>query len=133
MRALLILAAAVGFAATATAQGMRGADANGDGAVTRAEALAVREAAFARMDANGDGYVSQAERAATTGQRRGQRQEAVRAEMDADGDGRLSRAEVMNAPMPLFDRADANGDDVLSAEELAAARQQMLALRARRR
>lgn len=137
MRAFLILAAAVAFAAPASAQGMRAADANGDGAITRAEAVAAREAAFTAMDANGDGYVTAAERAAMSegrGARRGggQRMEAARAEMDADGDGRLSRAEFMNAPMPLFDRADTNGDDVLSAEELSAARQRLGALRAQR-
>ncbi|MBI1187926.1 MAG: hypothetical protein GC206_11465 [Alphaproteobacteria bacterium] len=139
MRTILIAAALVCLAAPATAQGLRGADANGDGAVTRAEALALREAMFDRVDANGDGYLTEAEQAAMregrAGRRGGagaERMEAARAEMDADGDGRLSQAEFMNGPMPLFDRADANSDGVLSAAELRAARSQMQALRARR-
>lgn len=72
--------------ATASAQDMRQrgpgaammrADANGDGIVTRAEALAEAGARFDRMDANHDGKIDQAELAAMAEMRRGRRGDAA--------------------------------------------------------
>ncbi|MDX2235075.1 MAG: hypothetical protein NW200_11320 [Hyphomonadaceae bacterium] len=101
---------------------LRAADANKDGQLTKAEAVAGRERAFAAMDTDGDGFITEAERAAVrakAGKGRGGGREGGG---DADGDGKISRAEFLGAPYPLFERLDANRDDVLDAEELAVAR-----------
>lgn len=100
-------------------------DANGDGAVTRAEARAARETLFQRLDADDDGLVSQTEREAM---RQGQRQGGGRgmgANADADGDGSISRAEFLNQRYRGFDRADTNADGTVSAEEIAALRSRL--------
>lgn len=65
------------------------ADANGDGNLARAEAMAAAEVRFARMDANGDGRIDQADRAAG----RERRREAMFTAMDANRDGSVTRAE----------------------------------------
>lgn len=92
-------------------------DANGDGAITRAEAQAARRAQFGRLDTDGDGYLTQAERsAAPMGAR-------MLAQIpDPDSDGRVSRDEMMAAPYRGFDRLDADGDGTIGAAEIEAAR-----------
>lgn len=119
--------AAIAFAclaAPAWAQGRGGdmlaaMDANGDGAVTRAEAQAARDTMFTRMDADGDGFISQAERAAMREETARRRQ---RGNADANGDGRVSRSEFMGQPFRGFDMADANNDGVVTGDEMAALR-----------
>lgn len=133
MRGLSIIAAAalgiMTLAGPAWAQGRGGgadmlmrADANGDGAITMAEAQNGRAEAFAAMDQNGDGYLTDADR--REGQPQGQRQNLGR-RADADGDGRISRSEFMNQPYRAFDRFDANNNNVLDANEIARLRQAM--------
>jgi hypothetical protein len=96
-------------------------DANGDGAVTRAEAQAARETMFTRLDGDGDGYLSQAEREAMAhGQGAGRRM--PRGNADANGDGRVSRSEFMGQPFRGFDMADANNDGVVTGDEMTALR-----------
>ncbi|TCM16993.1 EF hand domain-containing protein [Novosphingobium sp. PhB165] len=75
------------------------ADANGDGTVTRAEAQAAAEAAFARLDVNKDGKIDQADRDA----RRAQMREEQFKRLDTNGDGSISKAEFM------ADRGPGNG------------------------
>lgn len=93
------------------------ADANRDGQITKAEARTAREAAFPRLDANSDGFLSSEERRGG-GDRRGRGGGGG----DADNDGRISKAEYMAAPYRMFERLDANRNDVLEASELEAAR-----------
>ena len=124
MRLGMMMAAAVLAAATPVwaqqgggADRLMAMDANGDGAITRAEAVAARGAQFNRLDADDDGYLSQAERAAAPGGGR-----LLSRVPDSDGDGRLSRAEMMAAPYRGFDRLDADGNGTLSAQEIETAR-----------
>jgi Ca2+-binding EF-hand superfamily protein len=94
-------------------------DANGDGAITRAEARDGRQAMFDRMDTDRNGYLSESERAGARGDR------ATRqglGDADSNNDGQVSRAEAMAAPYRGFDRLDANNDDVVSSQELEAVR-----------
>lgn len=123
MRLALIIAAIVAGAATPVLAHPVGRvramamDTNQDGAISLAEARAAREAMFDRFDTNDDGYLSAAERAVAP--RRGRFLNAIE---DGNGDGRLSHAELMAAPYRVFDRLDANDDDTVTAEEVAAAR-----------
>jgi hypothetical protein len=65
------------------------ADANKDGAVTRAELTAALETRFARLDVNKDGKLSKEDRDLA----RQQLLDARFAEMDSDKNGQISRAE----------------------------------------
>jgi Ca2+-binding EF-hand superfamily protein len=99
------------------------ADANGDGAVSWAEVIAMRTQTFARLDRNKDGFISAADRPrGAFGARFDQAFANVKSQFDANGDNRVSRAEMVDAPSPVFDRGDTNGDRILSAEELKALR-----------
>lgn len=121
-----MLAFACLAAPAAMAQGRGGdllaaMDADGDGAVTRAEAQAARETMFTRMDADGDGYLSQTERdAVAQGQGAGRRMR--RGNPDSNGDGRVSRSVFMGRPFRGFNMADANNDGVVTSDEMAALR-----------
>ena len=100
------------------------ADSNGDGIVTREEFKASRSARFKQMDRNGDGAISRDDfgRLLKFRPEAGQRLDNMLAEADANHDGRLTSAELDQAPMPLFDRADTNGDGQIDAQERAAAK-----------
>jgi Ca2+-binding EF-hand superfamily protein len=103
------------------------ADANRDGAVTRAELIDWRRANFTRFDRNRDGGLSDADmpaflRATSIGAQFDQ----LKVQFDANRDGRVTREEFVGAPTVVFDAADANRDNVLTRSErnaaLAAAR-----------
>jgi hypothetical protein len=118
-------------------------DANGDGAITKAESDAARAARrekgeekraakkaemLSRYDADGNGEMDEAERAAARAER-GAEREAKRAErgdrgdrkakrgdrpkLDANADGFISQAEYLDMADTLFTRMDANGDGQL--------------------
>ncbi len=90
-------------------------DADADGKVTAAEVAAHKTEMFTTADANADGLLDAAERTAM--------REAMRRQVAADGvpgdtdaDGNLSLDEF-TAFNPLFDRADADGDDIVTRAE----------------
>jgi len=120
--------------------GMRGAmmkrsDANKDGVITRAEAIAEADARFDTMDANHDGTVTAAERTAMRQAMRDRMTAAGKTPLEGrdgardggrkmarggpDGDGVLTRAEAEARAAKRFDRMDANHDGKLDATELA--------------
>lgn len=109
---------------------MEAADADKDGTVTRDEFLAWRAKQFAHMDRNGDGVIDDADRKAAEDQReamREQRGKGMLEKLDANGDGKITKDEFVNAPAPMFDKADTDGNGVLDAKELQAARDAMRA------
>ena len=124
----IALTACALLAAPAFAQGRGGegmamlmrADANGDGAITRAEAQNARIQMFTQMDTNGDGVLSDADRA---GQGAGQGDGRMMRRADANSDGRVTRDEFMGQPYRAFDHFDANRNNVLDASEIAQMRQ----------
>ena len=108
------------LAAPALAEGdqlLAALDTNQDSALSRAEFLVLRQQMFAKIDADGSGAVTKAEiEAAKAAMAERARQSDVW-DQDADGDGQLTLAEYTSAT-PGFDRADRNGDGVLSGAEI---------------
>lgn len=97
-------------------------DANKDGQLTRAEVLAERLEHFAKIDANKDGAITEAELAAMA-EKRAKKQKRDGGgkgflAMDANGDGKVTKAEIEAAPLPMFDRYDADKNGVLTKGEL---------------
>lgn len=123
--ALALLAPASAFAQTGgerAIERMREADANHDGAITRAEFVAYRASQFTRIDRNQDGFLTQQDappfaRLAPAAFNPA----AMTEQFDVNNDGRVSRAEFVNGPTLMFDRADANHDNVVVRAELDAA------------
>jgi hypothetical protein len=105
------------------AQFWTNADANKDGAVTKAEFDAARGARFTTQDANKDGFLVQAEMAPPPGAGGpppgggGGGGFGMRA--DADGDGKISKAEYLAGGTMQWDRADANKDGKVDKAEIA--------------
>lgn len=104
------------------------ADANGDGAVTKAEMLADADARFARLDANKDGKISKDERPGDGAGRGGR----MMTRIDTDGDGAISLEEQRAQATRRFERVDANKDGTLDQAERDAARDKMRARMERR-
>ena len=86
MTAFLLASAALN---AAPGTGKMAVDSDGDGAVSKTEAMARADAMFAKMDANNDGTVNKADSAAKMKERF--------AKMDADNSGALSGAEFLAA------------------------------------
>lgn len=97
------------------------ADANGDGAVTWSEFMALRTGMFTTMDRNDDGYVDSQDRPRLMASRFDEGFERL-VQADANRDGRISRAELTNRQAPAFEAADTDRNRVLSASEIAAIR-----------
>lgn len=92
-----VIAASLTSAALYAAPGaMR--DADGNGVVTKAEAMAAADARFAKMDANADGVLNDADKAAMVAKRF--------AAMDADKNGALTEAEFVAAHQARADKRE---------------------------
>lgn len=118
--AVLALGAGVAVAQTEAHMGHRGpmaADTDGDGTITRAEAVASAKEHFVKLDVNGDGQLSKADREARMAERF--------AETDADGNGEISFAEMeaqrAQRRQQMFEKLDTDQSGGLSEAELAKA------------
>lgn len=97
--------------------GMRGMDADNDGAVSREEFMAAHEnsdARFAAIDADKDGAVSREEYLAAGRQNRDARFKAL----DSNGDGRLTREELDARRSAMFETMDADKDGRITTSEM---------------
>jgi hypothetical protein len=92
-----LIALSLTSAALYAAPGIK-ADANGDKAVTKTEALAAADARFAKMDANGDGTLNEADKAAMV--------KKHFAEMDTDKNGSINEAEFVAAHEARADKRE---------------------------
>lgn len=107
-------------------------DANGDRTIQFSEIQAVRATWFDRLDSR-DGFLD-AEEVRAAAQRAGNRRHIAimsaddwaghTSRMDIDGDGRISRQEFSRFIPERVQRADANGDGVLTLRELRTLRPQ---------
>ncbi len=102
------------------------ADANSDGAVSRAEFDAGTAARFARIDANHDGAISGDERPHPPGAPQGEHANHAPPSgafnPDANNDGAISRAEFDAQSAQMFARLDADRNGSISRAEADAMR-----------
>lgn len=95
-------------------------DANGDGKVTRAEAEASAKARFDQLDANKDGKL-------TGDELPGKGRWGKRGAKDGGGkdktDVGISKQDFVDRSLKRFDRLDANGDGVVTQDEIDAAKE----------
>jgi len=97
------------------------ADANRDGTITWEEVAQFRTQQFGRLDRNGDGYASTADKpSGIAGRKYSKVFRELKDRFDTDKDGRIFRTEFIEAPSPVFDTGDIDGDNVLSPDEIAA-------------
>lgn len=96
---------------------LRRFDANADGTITRDEFMKVIAADYAVADTNHDGRISGIEAMAFNSKQ--QASQEVSPIIDWDGDGTISMDEFAAQWRTLFERADADHDGVVTAEELA--------------
>jgi len=98
------------------ARQMPRADRDGDGAVSRTEALAAAEARFRATDTDGNGVLSTPERDAMRARYQGQR--PGRGDRAGRGGGDVATlAEALQRAGARFDRMDANRDGKIEASE----------------
>lgn len=129
---------AAAFATHLTAQplaaGLQRADTNGDGALSRAEAVEARRTMFTRLDRNSDGQIAMDEmdaardRIAAMARMVDGMIELRSQSLDTNGDGALSETEFM-ARNPMFELIDRNGDGIASQDEIAQMRDAIAARR----
>lgn len=128
----IVMASGAAAQAPQGGRGLAGADADGDGIVTRAEVTAQGEARFARLDADKNGTVTPEEMQAGMGGGGGAYGGgAANASAGAGGGGRpgggmagpMSKEQYLERSLGRFDAADANKDGKLDKDELAAAQQ----------
>ena len=119
------LASSIAIAQPGGERGM-GADANKDGVLTRAEAMAHAKTRFAKLDVNSDGKLDRADREAKKAERF--------AKIDTNGDGEVSQAEIAAAREARkakrserhadhFAKMDTDNSGGLSQSEMTAARE----------
>ncbi len=101
---------------------MGGADANRDGSVTKSELIAFRASNFSRLDRDGNGVLTKSDIPAMMARlNRNLDINSLIDQFDANGDKKVSRDEFVNGPTAIFDHADTNKDNVLTATERKAA------------
>jgi hypothetical protein len=99
-------------------------DPDGDGVTTKAEILAAADTRFDALDTNKDGKLDAGERAAAAGMGGRMLERA-----DANGDGVVTRDEFHAQVLQRFGRVDTNGDGKIDQAEKDAVMQRMQQMR----
>lgn len=97
---------------------LRRANTNGDGTVSRDEIEAAANARFDRWDATGDGALSRDDMTAMSAQRTEFRVQRFIARFGAQETGQVTRDQFLQRAEERFQRRDANGDGVLTRDEM---------------
>lgn len=116
--------------------GLMAADTNGDGIITRAEAVAAADARFDRLDTNHDGVLSPEEMQAGMPMTRGNAGGGGGGAGGGQGMaamGPVTRTQYHDRALRPFDRIDTNHDGKLDQAELSAYRDMMRERRMERR
>jgi Ca2+-binding EF-hand superfamily protein len=92
-------------------------DTDHDGKISRVEFDAESAALFKRLDKNGDGKIASDEVPARHWGGKG----PMFGQMDTDKDGKVTKAEFTAAEDKIFQKLDANGDGVITPDEMQAA------------
>jgi Ca2+-binding EF-hand superfamily protein len=100
------------------------ADTNHDGSIAREEFYAARGALFPKRDSNSDGFIDDADmpKGLAARPRLSEAVEKMRAQLDLNSDGKITPQEFVDGAMPLFDKADTNGNGALETQEIEAAK-----------
>jgi Ca2+-binding EF-hand superfamily protein len=93
-------------------------DTDKDGKISKAEIDAESAALFKRLDKNADGKIASDE---VRHHRWGGKGAGMLGRMDTDKDGNITKAEFTTAEDQMFQKLDANGDGVISQDEMQAA------------
>lgn len=110
-------------ASAQSAEQLAQADSNGDGSVSKQELMDLRADMFGKLDRNGDGFADSKDSPAFGPPKKKFEEAFDKVKVvDANGDGRISKQEMMGAPTPRFDAADADKNGILSSAEIAALR-----------
>jgi Ca2+-binding EF-hand superfamily protein len=126
--AMLLLIPGAAMAADMKAQARAGlermsqADANGDGTVTRDEVKAARAKMFPRVDRDGNGVITDSDIPAWLSRMNSDISFPNFAKVfDVNKDRKITRDEWQNGGMQVFDMADTNRDNQVTAAEKASA------------
>lgn len=98
-------------------RGFERVDTNSDGIITFEEMEQHRLERFGLADADGSGAVSRAEMEAAAQSRMAKKMDRMWSYLDSDGDGELSSAESAEHGSMRFARMDTNGDGEVTMEE----------------
>jgi Ca2+-binding EF-hand superfamily protein len=100
------------------------ADTNRDGAVSRQEFTSFRSSQFSRIDRNGDGFITEADIPSFAKNRLPPEMsiDNLKVTFDTNKDGKISKAEFTGGPALMFDRVDADKNDIATKAEFDAAR-----------
>jgi len=110
-------------------------DKNGDGKLTKDELPPRMAERFSKADADGDGAITREELKAAAAKMRehvaGPRRElpspeAIIKRLDKNGDGKLEKSELPERFADHLGKADADGDGVITLEELKTAREKLI-------
>lgn len=92
-------------------------DTNADGVLTIDEMPDHRAKKFGHMDMDGDGAVTRDEIDAARIKGRRHKTARMMKHLDLDGDGEITQAEFTARALMMFEKADKNGNGVVTADE----------------
>ncbi len=93
-------------------------DANGDGKLILDELPDHKAQKFERMDLDGDGAITRDEAEQARNKGRHHKMAKMMKHLDLDGNGEISQSEFTARALTMFEKADKNGDGVVTEDEV---------------